>query len=68
MVKDSYGNALIPHLVGHYSEIYAVDPRHYTGDLKMLIRENDIETVLFINSANITRTSGYAELLLRIFE
>ncbi len=68
VIKDSYGNALVPYLAGHYSEIYAVDPRHYAGDLKMLIRENAIETVLFINSANITRTSGYAELLLQVFE
>lgn len=68
VVKDSYGNALVPHLVGHYSEIYAVDPRHYAGDLKQLILEHDIEVILFINSANITRTSGYAELLLKVFE
>lgn len=68
VIKDSYGNAFVPNLVGHYSEIYAVDPRHYVGDLKQLIEEESIDTILFINSANITRTSGYAELLLKVFE
>lgn len=68
VVKDSYGNALVPFLVGNYSEIYAVDPRHYMGDLTKLINEKDIKEVLFVNSANITRTSGYAEMIVKAFE
>ncbi|GAB6107407.1 DHHW family protein [Fusibacter bizertensis] len=68
VVKDSYGNALVPFLAANYSEIYAVDPRHYVGDLTELIDEKEIKEVLFINSANITRTSGYAGMILRAFE
>lgn len=68
VIKDSYGNAFVPYLVSHYGEIYAVDPRHYVGDINALISTHNIDTVLFVNSANITRTSGYAELLLNLFE
>lgn len=67
VVKDSYGNALVPYLAGNYSEIYAVDPRHYAGDLSELLIEKEIEEVLFVNSANITRTTGYADLILKAF-
>ena len=67
VVKDSYGNALVPYLAGNYSEIYAVDPRHYAGDLSELLIEKEIEEVLFVNSANITRSTGYADLILKAF-
>ena len=68
VIKDSYGNALVPFLAANYSEIYAVDPRHYVGDLTELMSEKEIKEVLFINSANITRTSGYAAMILKAFE
>jgi len=68
VVKDSYGNAVIPYLVGNYSEVYAVDPRHYEGNLTEFIKEKQIDEVLFINSANITRTSGFSQILIDAFE
>lgn len=49
VVKDSFGNALVPYLVNHYDEIYVVDPRYYVNSLKKLTRENKITDLLVAN-------------------
>lgn len=48
VIKDSYGNAFIPFLTPHYSEIYVVDPRHYKENIIDLAKENNIDEVLFL--------------------
>jgi Lysophospholipase L1 and related esterases len=52
VVKDSYANCLIPFLTGHYSEIYVVDPRYYSDDLKELIKINSIKNMLILYNVN----------------
>jgi len=52
VVKDSYANCLIPFLIGHYSEIYVVDPRYYSDDLKELIKSNSINNMLILYNVN----------------
>ena len=52
VVKDSFGNMLVPFLVPHYEEIYVVDPRFYnkslTGkNIEEFVRDNGINEVLF---------------------
>ncbi len=49
VIKDSYGNAFIPFLTPHYSEIYVVDPRHYKENIIDLAKKNNIDEVLFLN-------------------
>ncbi len=53
VIKDSFGNALIPFLLPHYEEIYIVDSRFYsisaTGkDIKQFVQDNGIDEVLFV--------------------
>ncbi|HHW22755.1 MAG TPA: hypothetical protein GXX26_07725 [Clostridiaceae bacterium] len=52
VIKDSFGNMLVPFLVPHYEEIYVVDPRFYskysTGkNITEFARDNGINEVLF---------------------
>lgn len=51
VVKESYGNAMIPFLVDHYKNIYIVDYRYYKGNLIDLVKKKKINDVVFINNA-----------------
>ncbi|MCR8644243.1 DHHW family protein [Paenibacillus sp. N1-5-1-14] len=46
IVKDSYANSLVPFLTAHYSEIDVVDLRYFERDLKQLIQDRQIDTML----------------------
>lgn len=54
VVKDSYGNALLPLLVDHYSTIYEIDFRYWSGDLISFAQEKGATDMLFaLNMMNI---------------
>lgn len=52
IIKDSYANSLIPFLTEDYDEIYVVDPRYYSDDLKALIVSNNIKNILMLYNVN----------------
>ena len=64
VIKDSYGNAFIPFLLPHYSEIYVVDPRHYKESIIDLVNENNIDEVLFLNYVLTTNFNSYMDSVL----
>lgn len=52
VVKDSFGNMLVPFLVPHYEEIYVVDSRFYSVNLTgknivEFVKDNGINEVIF---------------------
>lgn len=53
VIKDSYGNTIVPFLLPHYEEIYVVDPRFYdhetSGNLIDFIGSKGINEILFVN-------------------
>ena len=54
VVKDSFGNALVPFLLPHYEEIYIVDSRFYSSaatgkNILEFVEDNRINEVLFLN-------------------
>ena len=49
IIKESYANAFMPMLVDSYEYVYAVDYRFWRGDLTDFVRDNGIDTVLFLN-------------------
>ena len=51
VLKESFGNALVPFLLNHYEEVYVIDPRSLTADLPGFIQANGIQDVLIINYA-----------------
>jgi hypothetical protein len=64
VIKDSYGNAFIPFLTPHYSEIYVVDPRHYKESIVNLVNENKISEVLFLNYILTTNFDSFMNSVL----
>lgn len=66
VIKDSYGNAFIPFLTPHYSEIYVVDPRHYKESIVDLVTKNDIEEVLFLNYILTTNFESFMSSVLNL--
>ncbi|WP_143160583.1 DHHW family protein [Clostridium grantii] len=48
LIKDSYANCFVPFLISHFSEIYMVDLRYYDDDLKELIEDNNINSILYL--------------------
>lgn len=48
VVKDSFGNALVPFLSQCYHKVYAIDYRKYQGStLRFLIENYDVDDVIF---------------------
>lgn len=57
VVKESFGNALVPYMADHYSKIYVVDYRYWSGSLSKLVKENKVQEVFFMNNISMTRNS-----------
>jgi hypothetical protein len=50
IIKDSYGNAFTPYLAAHYEEVYVVDYRYFKGNIKSLMRDNNINEILLAHN------------------
>lgn len=50
VVKDSFGNALLPYLVDHYSTIHEIDFRYWKGDLVAYAQEQGATDLIFANN------------------
>ena len=61
VVKESFGNSLVPFLVDHYEYVYVIDYRYFTNTtgktLAEFVTEKNVDTVLFINNLTATSTS-----------
>ncbi len=78
VVKDSYGNALIPFLIDHYEYVYWIDFRYYSkyaswagyesDSISWLVKENGIENVLVINNLCSTGSSTLLSSMEAIFK
>lgn len=56
VVKESFGNALIPFLVDNYQTVYVIDYRYWSGDFTSFVKESGAKDVLFINNISMTRS------------
>ncbi len=63
VIKDSYGNALVPFLIPHYQRIYIVDPRHYNGTLSEFVSANNVDDIIFISNVSTTRNSIFIDAM-----
>lgn len=57
VVKESFGNALVPYLTDHFSKIYVIDYRYWNGKLSHLVKDKKIQKIFFINNISMTRNS-----------
>ena len=63
VIKDSYGNALVPFLIPHYQRIYIIDPRHYQGTLSGFLSENAVDDIVFISNISTTRNAIFIDAM-----
>lgn len=58
VVKESYGNALVPFLVDHYQNVYVIDYRYCSTTVSELVDTYNIGTVLMVNNIAATSTDS----------
>ena len=63
VVKDSYGNALLPWLTPYFEKIIAVDSRQYQGDLPSLAEEYAVTDFLVVDYIKATMLPIYIDNL-----
>ena len=56
MIKDSYGNALVPFLTPHYQEIFVADYRSFDSNVIRFILRHNIDDLLFLHNIAIANT------------
>ena len=56
VVKESYGNALLPYLVDHYHTIYEIDYRYWEGNIIDFAKEKKAEDLIFANNLTMIST------------
>lgn len=60
MVKDSYGNAVVPCLTNSFEDIWVVDMRYFEGSISQLVKDEGLTDVLFcMNSFSATGDNQY---------
>lgn len=66
VVKESYGNAMMPYFVDHYSTVYEIDYRHWQGDLISFAKQVGAQDIIFANNIGMVRSSYLIGMLDRI--
>lgn len=63
VVKDSFGNSLIPFLVNHYPETLVVDLRYYSPSLRELIETEQITDICVVgNPAQMAKEKSFYKI------
>lgn len=66
VIKESFGNALVPFLVDHYQYIHVIDYRYYYGDLTQFCIDHNINDVIFANNTEAVGVER-ANIMLSLF-
>ncbi len=65
VLKDSYGRAIVPFLVEHYSTIIVVDPRYIYFDIYEQLKDYPLTDILFANNLYNPNVASYPKNLMR---
>ncbi len=65
IVKDSYGNAIPPYLIGSFNQIHVIDCRYFTRNIVDYIDDNGITDLLFVNNMSHAVNPRTSDTLLR---
>lgn len=74
LLKESYGNAMIPWLTSHYSKIVVVDPREFNRDgkpdlnLVAFAQEQGVDDCLILNYPMMINSEAYVQWLERLVQ
>ena len=67
VIKESFGNPLVPFLTQNYQTVYVVDYRYinqvFPGTLRQFVDERGIQDVMFINNVSATRSPALVNAL-----
>ena len=63
VVKESFGNALMPYMVDHYSTLYEIDYRYWQGDIADFCLEVGAKDLTFANNMGMIRAAVLVEML-----
>jgi len=66
VLKDSFGNAMIPFLTEHYGNIHVVDPRYAEFNITEFFKDQTISDILFLNNIQSVNSSSWAKLYLKL--
>lgn len=66
VVKESFGNAMIPFIAGNYKYVYVIDYRYWEGSLSELAEAKGAEDIIFINNVSATRNVSLMDTLNKI--
>lgn len=73
VVKESYGNAIIPWLLAHYEDIYVIDYRQFNQKdqpkllLTDFVTDHNIGDILIVNYCYVPNTSIQYERMVKMF-
>lgn len=66
VVKESFGNAMIPFIAGNYKYVHVIDYRYWDGSLSKLARSKGATDIIFINNVSATRNESLMTTLSKI--
>lgn len=66
VIKESFGNAMIPFIAGNYKYVYVIDYRYWNGSLSELAKEKKADDVIFINNISATRNKALVQSLSKL--
>ena len=64
LVKDSYGNCMVPILTKYFDKIIVIDPRYFSGDIYEVMMTYRINEVLFMYNVNSFVTDNSLDVML----
>ena len=66
VVKESFGNAMMPYFPDHYSTVYEIDYRYWNGNLVDFARQVGADDIIFANNIGMVRSSYLIGLMDKI--
>ena len=66
IVKESFGNVLVPFIVADYKEVHVIDYRYWSGNVMSFVKEHNINDVIFVNNISATRGAPLMRSLKRV--
>ncbi len=68
IVKNSYGNPFATYFTANYETVFIIDYRYYTGSLVDLIKENNINDIIFLNGVFSANTSWHIKMMGKVMK
>jgi len=63
VVKESFGNAIVPLLAANYKKVYVIDYRYWSGSITQFCIEKGAKDLLFCNNISMTRSESLISAL-----